>query len=56
VGQAKPVREITENVTNTISGGTFNGPVLQGGYFINPTLSPITRLRRRQYWTNCQRW
>lgn len=28
--QAKPVREIIGNVTNTISGGTFHGPVLQG--------------------------
>ena len=25
-----PVREETGNVTNTISGGTFSGPVLQG--------------------------
>ena len=35
--QAEPVRETIGNVTNTISGGTQYGPVLQGGQFINPT-------------------
>ena len=31
--QAAPVREKSGNVTNTISGGTFSGPVLQGPGF-----------------------
>ena len=35
--QAEPVREKIGNVTNTISGGTFSGPVLQGGDFTNLT-------------------
>jgi hypothetical protein len=35
--QAEPVREKTGNVTNTISGGTFSGPVLQGRDFSDLT-------------------
>jgi hypothetical protein len=35
--QAEPVRETIGNVTNTISGGSFSGPVLQGGDFTNLT-------------------
>jgi hypothetical protein len=35
--QAAPVREKTGNVTNTISGGTFSGPVLQGRNFTGLT-------------------
>ena len=31
--QAEPVREKIGDVTNTISGGTFSGPVLQGRDF-----------------------
>jgi hypothetical protein len=34
--QAEPVRVALGNVTNTISGGTFNGPVLQGRDFTGP--------------------
>lgn len=40
--QAKPVRAITENVTNTISGGTFNGPVLQGHDYSGLTFGSTT--------------
>lgn len=35
--QAEPVRAKIGNVTNTISGGTFSGPVLQGRDFTNLT-------------------
>ena len=35
--QAKPIREKIGNVTNTISGGNFHGPVLQGRDFTNLT-------------------
>jgi hypothetical protein len=35
--RAAPVREKTGNVTNTISGGTFSGPVLQGRDFTGLT-------------------
>ena len=35
--QAGPVREKTGDVTNTISGGTFSGPVLQGRDFTGLT-------------------
>lgn len=35
--QAEPVREKTGDVTNTISGGTFSGPVLQGRDFTGLT-------------------
>jgi hypothetical protein len=35
--QAAPVREKTGDVTNTISGGTFSGPVLQGRDFTGLT-------------------
>jgi hypothetical protein len=35
--QAAPVREKTGSVTNTISGGTFSGPVLQGRDFTGLT-------------------
>jgi hypothetical protein len=35
--QAAPVREKTGDVTNTISGGTFNSPVLQGRDFTGLT-------------------
>jgi uncharacterized protein with von Willebrand factor type A (vWA) domain len=34
--QAEPVREKVGNVTNTISGGTQYGPVLQGRDFTGP--------------------
>jgi hypothetical protein len=34
--QAGPVREKIGDVTNTISGGTFSGPVLQGRDFTAP--------------------
>jgi len=36
-GQAEPVREKTGDVTSTISGGTFSGPVLQGRDFTGLT-------------------
>ena len=36
--QAEPVRASIGSVTNTISGGTQHGPVLQGGNFSNITL------------------
>ena len=35
--QAEPIRASIENVTNTISGGTQHGPVLQGRDFSNIT-------------------
>jgi hypothetical protein len=35
--QATPVREKAGDVTNTISGGTFSGPVLQGRDFTGLT-------------------
>ena len=35
--QAEPIRASIENVTNTISGGTQQGPVLQGRDFSNVT-------------------
>jgi hypothetical protein len=35
--QAEPIRVSIENVTNTISGGTQHGPVLQGRDFSNIT-------------------
>jgi hypothetical protein len=35
--QAAPVREKIGDATNSISGGTFNGPVLQGRDFSNLT-------------------
>ncbi len=35
--QAAPVREKTGDVTSTISGGTFSGPVLQGRDFAGLT-------------------
>jgi hypothetical protein len=35
--QAAPVREKTRSVRNTISGGTFSGPVLQGRDFTGLT-------------------
>ena len=37
VGRAEPVRASLGNVTNTISGGTQYGPVLQGRDFTNLT-------------------
>jgi hypothetical protein len=47
--QAAPVREKTEDVTNTVSGGTFSGPVLQGRDFTGltfgaPPAAPAPRL------------
>ncbi len=46
--QATPVREKTGSVTNTITGGTFSGPVLQGRDFSNltfgtPPATPASR-------------
>jgi hypothetical protein len=38
--QAAPVREKTGNVANTISDGTFSGPVLQGRDFTGLTFGP----------------
>lgn len=35
--QAEPIRASTENIANTISGGTQHGPVLQGRNFSNIT-------------------
>jgi hypothetical protein len=42
--QAEPVRASIGNVTNTISGGTQQGPVLQGRDFSNITFgaAPVT--------------
>ena len=44
--QAEPVRASIGNVTNTISGGTQHGPVLQGRDFSNLTFgaAPARRL------------
>ena len=39
--QAATVREKTGSVTNTISGGTFSGPVLQGRDFTGPTFGTV---------------
>jgi hypothetical protein len=38
--QAEPIRSSIENVTNTISGGTQQGPVLIGRDFSNITFGP----------------
>jgi hypothetical protein len=47
-GQAAPVRENAGSVANTISGGTFSGPVLQGRNFTGLTFgaspaAPVSR-------------
>jgi hypothetical protein len=39
--QAAPIREKTGHVTNTITDGTFRGPVLQGRDFTNTTVITI---------------
>jgi hypothetical protein len=40
-GQAEPIRVSIGNVTNTISGGTQHGPVLQGQDFSNITFGAV---------------
>jgi len=44
--QARPVREITGNVANTISGGVQHGPVLQGRDFNNVTFGAPSAVSR----------
>jgi hypothetical protein len=44
--QAAPVREKTGDVANTVSGGTFSGPVLQGRDFTGLTFGAPTAAPR----------